>query len=341
VSWAICQSRTPRPAGTAPSNSFPRGDTLIRSLAFAFALRGRRTAAAVPTSGIAAAIILVACSVATAGQPAPTPAMEFGLVEIGAYAQFRILDFASPALTTRKLADNSGLIGISRNGDLFLLSTKTKSGRHPFLDDEVDIADLSGSAITRIRPAIRGMQAYFAELSPDSSAIAFVGNFARTGEHAAYGLHLLKVNGEIRTLVPTSESKTPRAVAWSHDGREIVYDTADHVFLYTLSAGTTAMLTAGSSPTWSPDGAWISYRLPNGAAGLIRPDASRTEVFLSGVRLVRGVRWSPDGRYVLFTDERTGEIRIHELKNGRSTTVLSPTDGYDDSRLRWVRVHTK
>jgi dipeptidyl aminopeptidase/acylaminoacyl peptidase len=259
------------------------------------------------------------------------------LVEIGAYGQFSVLEFISPVLVARKLASNSGLIGVSRGGDLFLVSRKPTSGRHPFMDDEVDITNLSGAVITSIRPAIRGMLAYFAELSPDGGAVAFVGNFARNSGRAAYGLHLLQVDGQIRTLVATSESESPESIAWSADGKEIVYDTGGHVFLYGIAAGTAAMLAAGTSPTWSPDGAWISYRLPSGAAGLISPDGSRSEELLGGARLVRGVRWSPDGLYVLYTDERTGEIRVHGLKNGRTTTVLIPTDGYDESRLRWVR----
>jgi Tol biopolymer transport system component len=202
--------------------------------------------------------------------------------------------------------------------------------------DRVDVTRPNGETVASAQFNIRGMLAYGSELSPDGRLIAFSGSLVQLGERASFGLHLLDMSGGARTLVKTLESDAPISVGWSKDGKAVVYDSAGVVCLYRIANGAVEVLAHGDSPAWSPDGSEIVYRGVDGAVALVRPDGSGSRAFLDGIRVGRGLRWSPDGRYFLFTDQRSGEIRVRDLQDGRMTTVLAPADGYDASRLRWV-----
>jgi dipeptidyl aminopeptidase/acylaminoacyl peptidase len=263
-------------------------------------------------------------------------AQGFSLVETGGLGSMRILRFKSPPFETWKLADQSALVGISESGDRLL--TIVRSERTVNASRELEIATLRGEVVTTARPTVRGMTVLFAELAPDHRLIAFVGNFCRPAERPSpFGLHVLSVSGEIRMLVGTAEADEPNSVGWSRDGKVIVYDTANRVFLYHLDTQESTLLAAGSNPTWSPDGDWIAYRRPDRTAALIRPNGTQSKGILDNVQLGGGLRWSPDGRFILYTDFKAGEIRVLNIADGRTATVLAPIDQYTETRLRWVR----
>ena len=261
------------------------------------------------------------------------------LLEVGTFGEMRTFGFSDLLFKTRKLPGRSYVMGVSSAGDRLLINVEShRNSYQPQMPDEVDITDLDRTIFTKIQPSIRGMLSFHAELSPNGQSIAFAGDFAPFNARGVYGLHLLGVSGEIRTLVATTEARTPSSVGWSRDGRTIVYDLEDRVLLYHLDTGSSSPLADGSRPAWSPDGLWIAYRRPDGTAALIRPDGTDSKHILDNVQLGWGLQWTPDSRYLLYTDATAGGIRVVDTKTRRTATIFRPLDGnYTESRLRWVR----
>jgi len=258
----------------------------------------------------------------------------FKLIEIGSYAKMRILDLGKRSFDTRTLSSNSLLVGVSQTGDDLIMSAQSPYARRR--EHRIDIVTVQGRIVTTVQPLVRVMTVLYAELSPDRSMIAFVGGCTDHNDiKVTYGLHVLDMSGEVQTLVRTSEDQEPRSIGWSRDGTLIVYDSSERVFTYNVGTHTSTFVVDGSYPAWSPDGSRIAFRRPNGTAALVRSDGTESKSILDSVQLRAGLRWSPDGRYLLFTD--AGGIKVLDLPGDRIATVFVPIDQYTDSRLRWVR----
>ena len=105
-------------------------------------------------------------------------------------------------------------------------------------------------------------------------------------------------------------------------------------------------LLAGSDPTWSPSGEWISYFDNTGAAAMVRPDGTGAAVpvslrrtppwFLKRFFMYPAV-WSPDSTSVLLNEtayDETARALIHHFdlasrklrrKTGKGVAVLGWT----------------
>ena len=222
-------------------------------------------------------------------------------------------------------------VGVTQSGDGVLV--ETSSGRNPTSHDVIEIVSANGLPQVRFAPGVRSIGVLDAEISPDSQKLAFIGTFAFPKNR---GINLITSDGHIRNLIALEERSYPDSFGWSPSGNELVYDGDKKIYIYSLTTGSRRLLVEGTSPTWSPNGDWIAYRDMNGRASLTSPDGSKTKEILPSSVIRRGLRWSPNGRYLLFANARTYNIQIVNLATNHISNILCPIDGTDENRLRWV-----
>lgn len=141
----------------------------------------------------------------------------------------------------------------------------------------------------------------------------------------------------------------PNAVAWSPDGREVVFSMQGSLWGQRIGSTTAEQLTAGPGydhqPDWSPDGRFIvfaSYR--DDAVGLWLLEAATGRmlplVVDGGVHV--DPRWSPDGRriaYVSTAHEGRWHIYTVEVQDGRAGRVERITEDRDSRLPRYYYSH--
>ena len=138
----------------------------------------------------------------------------------------------------------------------------------------------------------------------------------RTGPAPATGIYLIpkhelkKARPKIR-LLKEGEAYT---VEWSPNGKQIVYDTSDGVFVFNILTQEVLQITQdGSNPTFSPDGRYLAFTHRRWAntykisiVSLIGPPNLKTIETQEAKPGSLGLKWSPDGRYVVYTIQVDG-----------------------------------
>lgn len=147
-----------------------------------------------------------------------------------------------------------------------------------------------------------------------------------------------------QNLPPPGDVFPPTTISWSRDGSAIAYSKAGKIFVYTLADRKALPVTDGTNPAWSPDGGWIAYRDPNGQASVITPQGHSAHRVGADTKILRGVRWSPDGQFVLaavlrrdmYFDNST-QLLIIRVSDGKMIHVepLVGGNGTED-RVFWV-----
>lgn len=128
----------------------------------------------------------------------------------------------------------------------------------------------------------------------------------------------------------------PSYLAWSPDGRRIVYAAGRHIEVRDADGGPTTTIAQVEQPhsfAWSPDGSRIAYVLGNAAfayapnaIGNIAPSAiwtvpasgGRPEPLTDAASLNTSPVWLPDSRGLLFVSNRDGSRDVYRAGVGRS-----------------------
>src|SRR5690606_25823856 len=143
----------------------------------------------------------------------------------------------------------------------------------------------------------------------DSNLILF--SVIEGGNSNIYEMNLL-TNRVTKLTNNRSINTTP---SYSPDGSKIVFasDRGGEQKLYIMNADGSGvnLITkergAYSKPVWSPDGSTIAFtriRAGNFGIGLITPDGRNEKIITNGY-LVEGAKWSPNGRYLIYSKQES------------------------------------
>lgn len=80
---------------------------------------------------------------------------------------------------------------------------------------------------------------------------------------------------------------------------KFVYSTGKTVKIYDLASGKSADVGVGTYPTWSPDGKWLGF--DDGKHYVLLDPQTGIRKRLFGTKYGAGVHWSPDSRYLTYT----------------------------------------
>jgi Tol biopolymer transport system component len=123
-------------------------------------------------------------------------------------------------------------------------------------------------------------------------------------EHKA---QLVLVDLKTRAINPLSERGYLTSQCWSGDDTEFVYWGESGVRIYNLARRASRELVKGYFPSWSPDSKWIGF-LAKERFFAIAPDGTGQHLlFKPKDKPNSGVWWSPDGRFVAYS-QRGGSL---------------------------------
>src|SRR5260221_8089161 len=142
-----------------------------------------------------------------------------------------------------------------------------------------------------------GMRARSPDVSPDGRQIAFVTNHAGTSTLRIADIRPEGGIGEVRRLVPSARSEQAFTPRFSPDGRRVAYSAwtrGGYRDVRVVDVGTGAF-----------------FEVTHDRASDVTP------------------AWTPDGRYVLFSSDRTGiaNIYAYEIESGRLRQVTNVLTG--------------
>jgi Tol biopolymer transport system component len=226
--------------------------------------------------------------------------------------------------------DSGGTL-VSKEGRIaFIRATRFEATD---IESEIYAINVDGSGETRLTesPGLDGFPAW----SPDGEEIVFSSD--RDGNWELYVMDADGSNQVRLTQTPEDES----VPAFSPDGRKIAYVVGmmDNPSIYVMNADGSGgeRLTSGNWPTWSPDGARISYTsYANGERiHVINADGSDTRRLAGNAGDSEGA-YSPDGENIAFMSPNDDEdIYVMNADGSGRTRLTDDVPGNDHWPPTW------
>jgi WD40-like Beta Propeller Repeat len=180
------------------------------------------------------------------------------------------------------------------------------AGHSPVGDATIKTVD--GRTIKQVQLPQKILQFWPEALSEASGRLAFTGAASRDGLQTI-GLYWGTFDFSKSGFVAAVDGH-PWYCDWSPDGRFLAYDNEGRIYLFDVSSGNTRLLVEGTEPNWSPDGKLIAFRAPDGKAALVTTEGASVEWPVSRYTPTGAIRWSPDGRFVCFTESVRWHVPI-------------------------------
>ena len=167
----------------------------------------------------------------------------------------------------------------------------------------------------------------------------------RQGEGQLYSLIVSDQDGENEHTI--MESKDPiMSPAWSPDSRQLAYvsfeGSKSSIFVQTLRTGNRFRVSSepgiNGAPSFSPDGRKLVVTL-GGVDGnldvfVLDINSRRTTRLTTNRAIDTEGTWSPDGRYIYFTSDRSGGPQIYRVSASGGTPERVTYEGSYNARPR-------
>ncbi len=206
-----------------------------------------------------------------------------------------------------------------------------------FLDfyGEVTLTSLDGRIIERARPQLPGFRPL--ALHDESRRLAFIANARTRGGPS--GLYWAELQGQSSRFI--SEIDGGSEPDWSPSGRSLVYQNREQIYVFDTTTGTSMKLVDGHDPTWAQNGVWISYTAPDGRASLISTRGVPQSWALGSHRPISPIRWSPNGRFVAFSERLPPLLRLSYTSSQLLVSRVSDGETIAVHRFSWEAVNWK
>lgn len=147
---------------------------------------------------------------------------------------------------------------------------------------------------------------------------------------------------------PHHENYREENFSWSPDQKFIAYSKNQRLYIFDLATTKSVYIAEGSDPCWSPDGVSIVFRSPGRELVLYSVHDRQTQVLTKNMAVVGFPRWSPDSKYILFTqfsrqlasrDPLTmpsTEFMVVRIEDRATIPVYTPPMGMDNERFYWI-----
>jgi hypothetical protein len=192
------------------------------------------------------------------------------------------------------------MAGVGKAGRLIAWDGDPRLGRSDFVVSTVD-----GKPILRAHES--GNEFVAVALSEAGGRFTYLRAGSPGGQAA--GLYWTSFDFSQGGFVDTSEGDSPQG-DWSPDGNSITYEKGGGVRIFDVPKGSSRALVEGHDPTWGPSGDRISFRAPDGRAALVTTEGAPVDWPVGAYHTLSPIRWSPDGLYVAFSEERPLHIPL-------------------------------
>jgi hypothetical protein len=134
---------------------------------------------------------------------------------------------------------------------------------------------------------------------------------------------------------------------WAPEGDGLVYEDRGRIFIFELANASSKFLVQGHDPSGSPNGDRIAYRSLDGLAAVVTIQGAAVSWPIGRHRPLSTIRWSPDARYVSFSEEVPGphiplvsayyQLLVLRVSDGESITMRKFGAGaVDAAAFHWI-----